>query len=106
MQVSFYSDQKNGCKNQQIKSVSSSVVPTMGEHLDPNSQMELVGHSIVSISSFPLAFYMYKPSIHGNNHRNLNSRNLYPLPLKTCKFLVEKVLLFNLWFSFAVWGYA
>ncbi|VVA34281.1 PREDICTED: nuclear [Prunus dulcis] len=52
------SDQKNGCKNQQIKRVSSSVVPTMGEHLDPNSQMELVGHSIV-LTSYPYSDPQY-----------------------------------------------
>ncbi|PQP98952.1 nuclear transcription factor Y subunit A-1 [Prunus yedoensis var. nudiflora] len=86
--VGSQSDQKNGCKNQQIKSVSSSVVPTMGEHLDPNSQMELVGHSIV-LTSYPYsdpqyggmltpygAQAMLPPHFYGIHHGRM------PLPLE------------------------
>ncbi|GMP41724.1 hypothetical protein CsSME_00011718 [Camellia sinensis var. sinensis] len=34
-------------EQQHLKHVPSSTPPAMGEHLEPNSQMELVGHSIV-----------------------------------------------------------
>ncbi|KAI8027323.1 hypothetical protein LOK49_LG02G01415 [Camellia lanceoleosa] len=41
-------------EQQHLKHVPSSTPPTMGEHLEPNSQMELVGHldcvDIISIS--------------------------------------------------------
>ncbi|KAI8027322.1 hypothetical protein LOK49_LG02G01414 [Camellia lanceoleosa] len=39
-------------EQQHLKHVPSSTPPTMGEHLEPNSQMELVGHSIV-LTSYP-----------------------------------------------------
>uniref|UniRef100_A0A5B7A1Q2 Nuclear transcription factor Y subunit n=1 Tax=Davidia involucrata TaxID=16924 RepID=A0A5B7A1Q2_DAVIN len=37
----------NGLEQQHIEHVPSSTPQAMGEHLEPNSQMELVGHSIV-----------------------------------------------------------
>ncbi|THG06906.1 hypothetical protein TEA_016628 [Camellia sinensis var. sinensis] len=39
-------------EQQHLKHVPSSTPPAMGEHLEPNSQMELVGHSIV-LTSYP-----------------------------------------------------
>ncbi|XP_059651857.1 nuclear transcription factor Y subunit A-1-like [Cornus florida] len=43
----------NGGREQQhLKHVASSTPQTIGEHLEPNSQMELVGHSIV-LTSYP-----------------------------------------------------
>ncbi|KAA8520240.1 hypothetical protein F0562_014496 [Nyssa sinensis] len=42
----------NGQEQQHIKHVPSSTPQAMGEHLEPNSQMELVGHSIV-LTSYP-----------------------------------------------------
>ncbi|KAM1124256.1 hypothetical protein ACFX2H_039320 [Malus domestica] len=56
--VGSQSDGNNGSENEHIKSVSSSVVPALGEHVDPNSQMELVGHSIV-MSSYPYSDPQY-----------------------------------------------
>ncbi|TQE08262.1 hypothetical protein C1H46_006044 [Malus baccata] len=56
--VESQSDGNSGSENQHTKSVSSSVVPAMGQHVDPNSQMELVGHSIV-MSSYPYADPQY-----------------------------------------------
>ncbi|XP_009354754.2 nuclear transcription factor Y subunit A-1 [Pyrus x bretschneideri] len=56
--VGLQPDGNNGSENQHIKSVSSSVVPALGEHVDPNSQMELVGHSIV-MSSYPYSDPQY-----------------------------------------------
>ncbi|RXI05406.1 hypothetical protein DVH24_006663 [Malus domestica] len=56
--VESQSDGNSGSENQHTKSVSSSVVPAMGQHMDPNSQMELVGHSIV-MSSYPYADPQY-----------------------------------------------
>lgn len=43
----FGSDGRNGQSLQHLKHVPSSAPLTLGEHLEPNSQMELVGHSIV-----------------------------------------------------------
>lgn len=39
-------------EQQHLKHVPSLTPPAMGEHLEPNSQMELVGHSIV-LTSYP-----------------------------------------------------
>lgn len=39
-------------EQQHLKHVPSMTPPAMGEHLEPNSQMELVGHSIV-LTSYP-----------------------------------------------------
>lgn len=36
-----------GNNGQEQQNVPSSISPTIGEHLDPNAQMELVGHSIM-----------------------------------------------------------
>lgn len=41
-----------GQAEQQLKRVASSTPATIGEHLDANSQMELVGHSIL-VTSYP-----------------------------------------------------
>ena len=46
LQVYFLSDGNIGQEHQHVNHVPSST-PKMGEHLDPNSNMELVGHSIV-----------------------------------------------------------
>ena len=43
----FGSDGRNGQDRQYLKHVPSAAPLTLGEHLEPNSQMELVGHSIV-----------------------------------------------------------
>ncbi|KAK9913090.1 hypothetical protein M0R45_036915 [Rubus argutus] len=56
--VGSQSDGNSGRENQQMKSTSSAVVAKMGEHLDPNSQMELVGHSIV-LTSYPYSDPQY-----------------------------------------------
>lgn len=52
----FLEDGTNGSEHH-LKTVPSSTAVTVGEHLDPNSQMELVGHSIVrpviSLSNYP-----------------------------------------------------
>ncbi|KAK6933807.1 Nuclear transcription factor Y subunit A [Dillenia turbinata] len=45
-------DRNNGREDQHLKQVPSSTPPTMSEHHEPNSQMELVGHSIV-LTSYP-----------------------------------------------------
>ncbi|GAB4832590.1 hypothetical protein Ancab_006605 [Ancistrocladus abbreviatus] len=45
-------DGSNGQEGQQIKQVPTSMPPPLGEHLQANSQMELVGHSIV-LTSYP-----------------------------------------------------
>ncbi|PON40747.1 Nuclear transcription factor Y subunit A [Trema orientale] len=47
------SDGTNGSEHR-VKTVPSSTALTVGEHLDPNSQMELVGHSIV-LTPYPYA---------------------------------------------------
>lgn len=43
----FGSDGRNGQDRQHPKHAPSAAPLTLGEHLEPNSQMELVGHSIV-----------------------------------------------------------
>ncbi|KAK2992342.1 hypothetical protein RJ640_015430 [Escallonia rubra] len=45
-------NEKNGQSQQHLKPVASSVPPLLPEHLETNSQMELVGHSIV-LTSYP-----------------------------------------------------
>lgn len=42
-----WSDGGNGHEQQHLNPPSSSTLPTMSEHFEQNSQMELVGHSIV-----------------------------------------------------------
>ncbi|XP_061998802.1 nuclear transcription factor Y subunit A-4-like isoform X2 [Rosa rugosa] len=74
--------------NQQMKSSSSAVVAKLGEHLDANSQMELVGHSIV-LTSYPYSDAQYSgmlthyrpqamvpPQFYGLHHGRM------PLPLE------------------------
>lgn len=51
----LFSDGNSGRENQQMKSTSSASAAKLGEHLDANSQMELVGHSIVSNLSLSLS---------------------------------------------------
>lgn len=48
------SDANIGQEHQHINHVPS-LTPKMGKHLDPNSQMELVGHSIVRHSHLSLS---------------------------------------------------
>lgn len=50
----LFSDGNSGRENQQMKSTSSAAAPKLAEHLDANSQMELVGHSIVTNLSISL----------------------------------------------------
>ncbi|XP_039002123.1 nuclear transcription factor Y subunit A-1-like isoform X2 [Hibiscus syriacus] len=45
-------DGRNGQDHQHLKHVPSTTPFTLGEHHEPNSQMELVGHSIV-LTSYP-----------------------------------------------------
>ncbi|PRQ54658.1 putative transcription factor Hap2/NF-YA family [Rosa chinensis] len=86
--IGSQSDGNSGHENQQMKSTSSAVVAKLGEHLDANSQMELVGHSIV-LTSYPysdpqysgmLTHYrpqaMVPPQFYGLHHGRM------PLPLE------------------------
>lgn len=50
--VALQSDGRNGQEHQHLNPTASSTLPIMSEHLEPNSQMELVGHSIV-LTSYP-----------------------------------------------------
>ncbi|XP_059434877.1 nuclear transcription factor Y subunit A-1-like isoform X2 [Corylus avellana] len=85
--VASQSDANIGQEHQHINHVPS-LTPKMGKHLDPNSQMELVGHSIV-LTSYPysdpqyggmLASYgpqaMLTPQLYGMRHARM------PLPLE------------------------
>jgi len=85
--VASQSDANIGQEHQHINHVPS-FTPKMGKHLDPNSQMELVGHSIV-LTSYPysdpqyggmLASYglqaMLPPQLYGMRHARM------PLPLE------------------------
>ncbi|KAM2383417.1 hypothetical protein ACFXTH_040976 [Malus domestica] len=76
--VESQSDGNSKSANQHTKSVSSSVVPAMGQHVGPNSQMEFVGHSIV-MSSYPYAdpqyggmLTPYEPQTMGAGHNRLS----------------------------------
>ena len=51
-----WSDGRNGQEHQHLNPTASSTLPIMSEHLEPNSQMELVGHSIVRTLSLSLLF--------------------------------------------------
>ncbi|KAK9283110.1 hypothetical protein L1049_011341 [Liquidambar formosana] len=81
------SDGNRGQENQHLQLVSPSMPATMGEHLEPNSQMELVGHSIV-LTSYPYSDPHYggimtpygpqamvHPHLYGMHHARM------PLPL-------------------------
>ncbi|KAB2070415.1 hypothetical protein ES319_A08G154700v1 [Gossypium barbadense] len=81
-------DGRNGQDRQHLKHVPSTTPLTLGEHHEPNSQMELVGHSIV-LTSYPysdpqycgmLTSYgpqmMVSPHLYGMHHARM------PLPLK------------------------
>nr|XP_011468828.1 PREDICTED: nuclear transcription factor Y subunit A-4-like isoform X1 [Fragaria vesca subsp. vesca]XP_011468829.1 PREDICTED: nuclear transcription factor Y subunit A-4-like isoform X1 [Fragaria vesca subsp. vesca] len=86
--IGSQSDGNSGRENQQMKSTSSASAAKLGEHLDANSQMELVGHSIV-LTSYPypdpqyggmLTHYgpraMVPPQFYGLHHGRM------PLPLE------------------------
>ncbi|KAM3733983.1 hypothetical protein ACB098_11G178700 [Castanea mollissima] len=85
--VASQSDGNIGLEHQHVNHVPSST-PKMGEHLDPNSSMELVGHSIV------LTPYMYSDPHYGGmlapyGHQAMIPAQLYgmhqarmPLPLE------------------------
>lgn len=61
MKVGFsITDGINGQEHAHLKHIPSSTPLTMGERLEQNSQMELVGHSIVR-SSPPLLYPLTKP---------------------------------------------
>ncbi|KAI4333131.1 hypothetical protein L6164_017974 [Bauhinia variegata] len=77
-----------GKEHQHVKNVQSSAAFTMGKHLGPNSQMELIGHSIV-LTSYPYSDAQYggiltaygpqttiNPYLYGMNHSRM------PLPLE------------------------
>ncbi|KAE8677479.1 Nuclear transcription factor Y subunit A-9 [Hibiscus syriacus] len=81
-------DRRNGQDRQHLKHVPSATPLTLGEHHEPNSQMELVGHSIV-LTSYPysdsqhggiLTLYgpqmMVPPHLYGMHHARM------PLPLQ------------------------
>ncbi|XVF22948.1 hypothetical protein REPUB_Repub12eG0215000 [Reevesia pubescens] len=81
-------DGRNGQDRQRLKLVPSSAPFTLSEHLEPNSQMELVGHSIV-LTSYPYSdpYYggiltsygpqmMVSPHLYGMHHARM------PLPLQ------------------------
>lgn len=78
----------NGREDRHLKHIPSTTALPMGEHLESNSQMELVGHSIV-LTSYPyldpqyggiLASYgpqaMVPPPLYGMHHARM------PLPLE------------------------
>ncbi|KAF3437908.1 hypothetical protein FNV43_RR20664 [Rhamnella rubrinervis] len=71
-----------------IKSVPSSTSQTVSEHLDPNSQMELVGHSIV-LTSYPYGDPQYGAVLTPYGPQTMVPPHLYgmhpgrmPLPLE------------------------
>ncbi|KAI4323411.1 hypothetical protein L6164_023019 [Bauhinia variegata] len=77
-----------GKVHQHIKHIQSSAAFTVGKHLDPNSQKELIGHSIV-LTSYPYSDAQYggilttyapptliSPHLYGINHSRM------PLPIE------------------------
>ncbi|KAK6928743.1 Nuclear transcription factor Y subunit A [Dillenia turbinata] len=68
-------DRNNGRENQHLKQVPSSTPPTMSEHVEPNSQMELVGHSIV------LTSYPYSDPHYGGIMSSYGPQAMVPPPL-------------------------
>ncbi|XVF73631.1 hypothetical protein PTKIN_Ptkin12aG0217500 [Pterospermum kingtungense] len=81
-------DERNGQDHQHLNHVPSSAPLTLGEHLEPNSQMELVGHSIV-LTPYPYSDPQYggiptsygpqtilSPHLYGMHHARM------PLPLQ------------------------
>lgn len=77
-----------------MKSTSSALVAKMGEHRDPNSQMELVGHSIVRTLSPLLLSYF----IHTHPHKHTQRHDMHGKQAWTYELVVGKCLMFNLWF--------
>ncbi|XWS45727.1 hypothetical protein CRYUN_Cryun14cG0004300 [Craigia yunnanensis] len=81
-------DGRNGQDCQHLKHVPSALPLTLGEHLEPNSQMELVGHSIV-LMSYPYSDPQYGGLLTSYGPQTMVSAHLYgmhnsrmPLPLQ------------------------
>ncbi|GKU88630.1 hypothetical protein SLEP1_g2867 [Rubroshorea leprosula] len=79
---------RHGKEHEHIKHVSSSAPLTLGEHLEPNSQMELVGHSIV-LTTYPYADSPYSGILTSYGSQTMVPQQLYgmhharmPLPLQ------------------------
>ncbi|KAK8614390.1 hypothetical protein V6N13_122749 [Hibiscus sabdariffa] len=82
-------DGRNGQDHQHLKHVPSATPLTLGEHHEPNSQMELVGHSIV-LASYPYSDPQYGGILNPYGPQMMVSPHLYgmhharmPLPLQT-----------------------
>ncbi|XP_022770083.1 nuclear transcription factor Y subunit A-4-like isoform X2 [Durio zibethinus] len=81
-------DGRNGQDRQHLKHVPSKGPVSFGEHLEPNSQMELVGHSIV-LTSYPYSDPQYGGILTSYGPQMMVSPHLYgmlharmPLPLQ------------------------
>ncbi|KAK8639845.1 hypothetical protein V6N13_138212 [Hibiscus sabdariffa] len=82
-------DGRNGQDHQHLKHVPSATPLTLGEQHEPNSQMELVGHSIV-LASYPYSDPLYGGILNPCGPQMMVSPHLYgmhharmPLPLQT-----------------------
>ncbi|XVE74220.1 hypothetical protein DITRI_Ditri11bG0181200 [Diplodiscus trichospermus] len=82
------SDGRNGRDHHHIEHVPPTAPPTMGEHLELNSRMELVGHSIV-LASYPYSNQQYGGILTSYGPQAMVSPHLYgmhharmPLPLQ------------------------
>ncbi|XVE76722.1 hypothetical protein DITRI_Ditri13aG0004300 [Diplodiscus trichospermus] len=81
-------DGRNGQDRQHLKHVPSAAPLTLDEHFEPNSQMELVGHSIV-LASYPYSDPQYGGILTSYGPQTMVSAHLYgmhnsrmPLPLQ------------------------
>ncbi|XVF79626.1 hypothetical protein PTKIN_Ptkin15bG0004400 [Pterospermum kingtungense] len=84
-------DGRNGQGVQHLKHVPSAAPLTLGEHLEPNSQMELVGHSIV-LTPYPYPdpqyggivtpYYGPQTMVSAHLYGLHNSRMPLPLPME------------------------